>query len=79
MSPKKEFDPVDVHIGSRIRMYRKQLGLSQETVGEHLGVSYQQVQKYEKGENRIRAADLLKLAKFMHISITEFFKGMPGA
>jgi transcriptional regulator with XRE-family HTH domain len=60
---------VDKAIGGRLKLYRQRANLSQTALGKHLGVSFQQVQKYENGTNRISAASLMKIARFLSISI----------
>lgn len=70
-------DPVDVHVGSRIRMRRILLGRSQEVVAAHLGVSFQQLQKYESGANRVSASRLFDLAHILMTPIAYFFEEMP--
>ena len=61
---------IDTHVGNRIRLRRSFLRLSQENAGEHLGVSFQQVQKYEKGSNRIGAGQLFQIARFLKVDPT---------
>lgn len=56
-------DPIDVAVGARIRIRRKEIGMSQQTLADHLGVTFQQVQKYERGANRISASMLVKAAR----------------
>jgi transcriptional regulator with XRE-family HTH domain len=67
--------PVDIQVGSRVRYRRMVLGLSQETLGEALGVTFQQVQKYEKGANRIGAGRLQTIADFLEVPVGFFFDG----
>ena len=69
-------DPVDVHVGGRVRQRRILLGLSQDAVGARLGVSFQQIQKYEQGTNRIGASRLHRLSKILGVSVTYFFEDM---
>lgn len=64
---------VDVHVGSRIRMRRQLINMSQERLGELLGITFQQVQKYEKGANRISASRLHNTAKILSVPISFFF------
>lgn len=64
-------DPIDVAVGHRIRVRRKWLGVSQSTLAEHLGVSFQQVQKYERGANRVSASMLVKIAQKLDTSVAE--------
>ena len=75
---KKSPGPVDRHIGSRVRTRRIMLGMSQEKLAEALGLTFQQVQKYEKGTNRIGASRLLHIASILDVSIEFFFEGLPG-
>ena len=70
---------VDVHVGSRLRMRRQLVGMSQEKLGELLGITFQQVQKYEKGANRISASRLYFAAKILAIPVEFFFDELPGA
>jgi transcriptional regulator with XRE-family HTH domain len=67
---------VDVHIGQRLRMRRKLAGLSQEQLAERLGVTFQQVQKYEKGTNRISASRLFDAARLLSVPVSFFFEGL---
>lgn len=69
---------IDVHVGSRIRMRRQLINMSQERLGELLGITFQQVQKYEKGANRISASRLFYAAKTLGVAIQFFFEGLPG-
>ena len=71
-SVKKAPNHVDRHVGSRVRLRRMLLGLSQEKLGEVLGLTFQQVQKYEKGTNRIGASRLRQIAQFLKIEIAYF-------
>jgi len=66
-------DPIDAHVGSRIRLRRMLIGLSQEKLGDALGLTFQQVQKYEKGANRIGSSRLYKIAHLLGVSIQFFF------
>ena len=69
-------DPIDKHIGSKIRLRRLEIGWSQSKIGNGLGITFQQVQKYEKGTNRIAASRLYKLAEILGVPITFFFDGL---
>jgi transcriptional regulator with XRE-family HTH domain len=69
---------IDVHVGSRIRMRRQLVSMSQEKLGELLGITFQQVQKYEKGANRISASRLYFAAKTLGVPVHFFFEGLPG-
>jgi transcriptional regulator with XRE-family HTH domain len=76
--PKQRATEVDVHVGQRIRQRRTQLGLSQTNLGQALGVTFQQVQKYEKGVNRVGSSRLAQLAEVLQVPIESFFEGAPG-
>ena len=76
---KKKPNPTDIHVGSRIRLRRNMLGMSQEKLGEHLGITFQQIQKYEKGTNRVGASRLQAIASIMGVAVGFFFEDMPGA
>ena len=69
-------NPVDRHVGSRIRLRRQLLNLSQEKLGEELGVTFQQVQKYERGANRVGAGRLWMLAKVLDVPVSFFYEGV---
>lgn len=69
--------PVDVHVGGRVRQRRTLLGMSQEELGEALGVTFQQVQKYERGSNRVSASRLFQISKILEAPINFFFDDMP--
>lgn len=71
-------DPTDVHVGMRLRQRRTLLGMSQEKLAKAFGVSFQQVQKYERGANRISASRLHLLTKILDVPITYFFEGLPS-
>jgi transcriptional regulator with XRE-family HTH domain len=71
-------DPVDVHVGARLRQRRTLLGMSQEKLAQAFGVSFQQVQKYERGANRISASRLHLLTRVLDVPITYFFEGLPA-
>lgn len=75
---KKKPNPIDVHVGSRIRMRRNMLGMSQEKLGESLGITFQQIQKYEKGTNRVGASRLQAIASIMEVPVAFFFEDAPG-
>lgn len=79
MVGKKKPNPIDVHVGSRVRFRRMGTGMSQEKLGEHLGITFQQIQKYEKGTNRIGASRLQSIARVLQVSVSFFFDGAPGA
>ena len=69
---------IDVHVGARMRMRRQLINMSQERLGELLGITFQQVQKYEKGSNRISASRLFYAAKTLGVPVQFFFDGLPG-
>ena len=70
--------PVDIHVGSRIRMRRTLLGLSQEKLGDALGLTFQQVQKYERGANRVGSSRLYEISRILDVPISFFFDEMSG-
>jgi transcriptional regulator with XRE-family HTH domain len=74
---KRIANPVDKHVGSRIRMRRLMLGMSQEKLGDGLGLTFQQVQKYEKGTNRIGAGRLQHISQLLQVPVPFFFEGAP--
>ena len=74
---KKVPNPIDRHVGSRVRMRRMLAGVSQEKLGEALGLTFQQIQKYEKGSNRISASRLQQIAKMLDVPVAFFFDGAP--
>jgi transcriptional regulator with XRE-family HTH domain len=76
---KKSPNPTDKHVGSRLRMRRMMLSMSQEKLGAALGLTFQQVQKYEKGTNRIGASRLQQLSHILQVPVAFFFEGGPGA
>jgi transcriptional regulator with XRE-family HTH domain len=77
MIAKKAPNPVDKHVGSRVRMRRMMLGMSQEKLGDALGLTFQQVQKYEKGTNRIGASRLQQISHILQVQVSFFFEGAP--
>ena len=72
-------NPIDRHVGARVRMRRLMVGLSQSKLAESLGVTFQQVQKYEKGANRIGASRLQQLARVLEVPPSFFFEGAPSS
>jgi transcriptional regulator with XRE-family HTH domain len=70
--------PVDAHVGSRVRLRRTLLGLSQQKLGNSLGLTFQQVQKYERGTNRIGASRLFELSEILDVPLSFFFEDMPS-
>ncbi len=69
-------NPVDTHVGSRIRLRRQVLKMSQEKLGDALGVTFQQVQKYERGANRVGASRLWRMAQVMDVPVGFFYEGL---
>ncbi len=76
-SPELGPSPVDMHVGARIRMRRKVLGYSQQTLANALGLTFQQVQKYERGTNRVSASKLHQIGQFLGVPVAYFFEGLP--
>ena len=74
---KKAPNPIDKHVGSRVRMRRMMLGMSQEKLGDALELTFQQVQKYEKGTNRIGASRLQQISHILQVPVAFFFEGAP--
>jgi transcriptional regulator with XRE-family HTH domain len=75
---KKIPNPIDRHVGARVRMRRLLVSMSQEKLGEALGITFQQIQKYEKGANRIGASRLQQIAKILGVPVEFFFDGAPS-
>ncbi|MGV1915395.1 helix-turn-helix domain-containing protein [uncultured Agrobacterium sp.] len=75
---KKKPNPIDIHVGSRIRLRRTMLGMSQEKLGESLGITFQQIQKYEKGTNRVGASRLQNISAILNVPVSFFFEDAPG-
>lgn len=71
-------NPIDVHVGSRIRLRRTLLGMSQEKLGKAIGLTFQQVQKYERGTNRVGSSRLFQIAKELNVPVSFFFDDMAG-
>ena len=78
MMAKKSPNPTDKYVGARVRMRRLMLGMSQEKLGEKLGLTFQQVQKYEKGTNRIGASRLQHISQILKVPVAFFFEGVTG-
>lgn len=74
---KKAPNPIDKHVGSRVRMRRMMLSMSQEKLGDALDLTFQQVQKYEKGTNRIGASRLQQIGAILQVPVSFFFEGAP--
>ncbi len=75
---KKKPNPIDIHVGSRIRLRRTMLGMSQEKLGESLGITFPQIQKYEKGTNRVGASRLQNISAILNVPVSFFFEDAPG-
>lgn len=69
-------NPVDIHVGSRVRLRRQVLKFSQEKLGDQLGVTFQQIQKYERGSNRVGASRLWKMSQVLDVPVNFFFDGL---
>src|SRR5437764_6423301 len=69
---------IDIHVGGRLQMRRVENGMSQQVLGRHLGLTYQQIQKYEKGTNRIGASRLQRIGRILKVPAGYFFEGAPG-
>jgi transcriptional regulator with XRE-family HTH domain len=78
MTVQKSPDPTDRHVGSRVRMRRLMLGVTQTELGGALGLTFQQVQKYESGRNRISAGRLQQISQILKVSVPFFFEGAPN-
>ena len=77
MANKKQPNPIDIHVGSRVRLRRMMLSMSQEKLGEQLGITFQQIQKYEKGTNRIGASRQQHIARVLSVPVAFFFEDAP--
>jgi transcriptional regulator with XRE-family HTH domain len=75
---KKKPNPTDIYVGSRIRLRRTMLGMSQESLGEQLGITFQQIQKYEKGTNRVGASRLQAISTILNVPVSFFFEDQPN-
>jgi transcriptional regulator with XRE-family HTH domain len=76
--PAKPPNPVDIYIGQRVRMRRIQMNMSQEFLGEQIGLTFQQIQQYEKGATRIGASRIQQIGKVLEVPASFFFDGAPG-
>jgi transcriptional regulator with XRE-family HTH domain len=75
--PAKPPNPIDRHVGARVRMRRVEVDMPQQILGGHLGLTFQQIQKYEKGMNRIGASRLQQIGKILEVPVAFFFEGAP--
>src|SRR3954463_10438929 len=71
-------NPIDRHVGLRIRMRRKELGVSQEKLADSIGLTFQQIQKYERAANRVSASKLWEMARALNTSVAYFYEGLPA-
>lgn len=71
-------DPVDIHVGARLRLRRNLIGMSQEQMGKALGLTFQQIQKYERGANRMGASRLHQMSRLLNVPVAWFFEELPG-
>jgi transcriptional regulator with XRE-family HTH domain len=78
MASKGYPNPIDVHVGARIRLRRTLLGMSQGTLAEAIGLTFQQVQKYERGTNRVSSSRLVDMANALDVDVSYFFQEMPA-
>ena len=74
--PKKQANPIDIQVGNRVRIRRMLIGMSQERLGDLLGLTFQQVQKYEKGVNRIGAGRLFEVSRILNVPVDFFYEGL---
>jgi transcriptional regulator with XRE-family HTH domain len=74
--PKKQTNPIDIQVGNRVRIRRMLIGMSQERLGDLLGLTFQQVQKYEKGVNRIGAGRLFEVSRILNVPVDFFYEGV---
>jgi transcriptional regulator with XRE-family HTH domain len=72
-------NPIDIHVGGRVRMRRILMGMSQEKLGEEIGLTFQQIQKYEKGSNRISASRLYQISRILNVPVQYFFEDVPDS
>lgn len=77
MAEKKKPNPIDIHVGSRVKLRRTMQGMSQEKLGDALGITFQQIQKYEKGTNRIGASRMQQIAAALKVPVAFFFDDAP--
>jgi transcriptional regulator with XRE-family HTH domain len=75
-APKKQANPIDIQVGNRVRIRRMLIGMSQERLGDLLGLTFQQVQKYEKGVNRIGAGRLFEVSRILNVPVDFFYEGV---
>src|ERR1700730_1171700 len=78
MASKKQPNPIDIHVGSRVRLRRMMLGMSKEKLGESVGITFQQIQKYEKCTTLIGASRIQHISRVLSVPVSFFFDGAPG-
>ena len=76
-APTKKPNPIDAHVGSRVRLRRTMMSMSQEKLGDALGITFQQIQKYEKGTNRIGASRMQQISEALNVPVSFFFQDAP--
>jgi transcriptional regulator with XRE-family HTH domain len=76
--PSKPPNPIDVYVGGRVRMRRVEIRMAQQVLGDNIGLTFQQIQKYEKGTNRIGASRIQEIGKVLEVPASFFFEGAPG-
>jgi len=79
IAAKKQANPIDIQVGNRVRIRRMLIGMSQERLGDLLGLTFQQVQKYEKGVNRIGAGRLFEVSRILNVPVDFFYEGVSDA
>src|SRR6476660_239837 len=79
IAAKKQANPIDIQVGNRVRIRRMLIGMSQERLGDLLGLTFQQVQKYEKGVNRIGAGRLFEMSRILNVPVDFFYEGVNAA
>ena len=79
IAAKKQANPIDIQVGNRVRIRRMLIGMSQERLGDLLGLTFQQVQKYEKGVNRIGAGRLFEVSRILNVPVDFFYEGVNDA
>lgn len=77
LKPESKPDPVDIHVGQRMRMRRTLVGMSQEKLGDAIGLTFQQIQKYERGTNRMGASRLYQMSQVLGVPVSYFFDDLP--
>jgi transcriptional regulator with XRE-family HTH domain len=78
MIAERVLNPIDKHVGERVRMYRVKARMSQEALGTQLGITFQQIQKYEKGTNRVGSSRLQQISEILDVPVASLFEDLPG-